>query len=303
MPGILSSVTAFENTPLGASIAAFTANLSNGLDALLIEASADVEGECNRKLQAGQPTTVASTATQGANSFVVANCAGIYDEDVVAFPSSAEVQQVIGCDPDTSSGPPYKGTVYINGTLTVGYEADTVVQVYRQCKSEIRGHQTSPMNQSAGLSPAGQLAEAHAPSGLTAGNARRVPLAEKPSWSLFAAYQTLPWTGADETLVELQGVYLKQSGLFELPIGFYNPVGSKWRVQYTAGYIAMPQDIIDACHLYLADKVTRAMNPMGALNVKNADEQVQITPAAGGGSAYIQQAQCKLQRYKRRGVR
>jgi hypothetical protein len=272
-----------------------------------MEACADVETYCNRKFQLPASTQVKDAASAGATSFTVKDCNGIYESDVAVF-STGEVVEVTGVAPNYTLSTTYSATVYLATALSNAYSANATVTFYRQCTLGVRGHATEPGDQANfAVSPEGQIAVAHAGGALMRGNSRILFVEEYPLYSVFAAYQALPW-GSTENPIDLSGSLINRHGTIRLALGRLNPTGSQWRIQYTAGMAVAPQDIRDAAYLYLADKLTRPMNPMGAVEIRNADEMVRATRQAAlpgekpPASLYVEQAERKLERYRRKGI-
>jgi hypothetical protein len=301
MPGIYSDTTLFASTPVGTAMAAMLGSMTDPLDQVLFAASADCDAYTLHKLGAPRPTT--GTATQGSSVVDVADVSGIYAGDLLFFLSTGEQIEVTGVDPDyTSSGGVYSGDVYLMGSLGNDYSAGGPVQAYRQSFYLVGGHSIDPQD-TAPMTQAGQLAEMHRPPIAVGGSARRMFVPEQPLWQVQAMYQTLPWTGVETGPIDISGIYVSRHGAIQLPIGFYNPRGTKWRIVYRAGYDVVPEDVRDACHLYMADKVARMANPLGADTLRNQQTAVGYgTGATGGISRFEAEAQRKLCRYRKVGT-
>src|SRR5579872_503898 len=288
MPSALSSVAEFQASLLGSQLApAALQPAPDALDRALFEASDDVLRFCKRKLLTPPATTVGTGgATSGQTSFPVAAAVNILPLDVVVFPSG-ETIRVTSADVTLPAVKPYPGTVYLDTPLGNNYSVGTAVTVYRQHQYRVSGKTTDPMDQQVGMSQQAQIALAHAPTMGLSTFARRVYLEEYPLLSIHKAFYVLPWTGSpSEIQADLSNIEILEAGWFRLPIGFpsFTP-GSIWRVQYTAGYSVAPYDVRDAVHLYMAAKLVRMFNLMGASAWRVGDTQ-QTNP----GSLWITEA-------------
>jgi len=279
MPALLTDPTQFQNSLLGHQLAAY---LPDGedityLDRAIFEASSWVQRYCGRKLAAPPATTVGGTAptAPGSLSIPVASVANIDQLDVAVFTGTAETIEIAGADVTGQGGAPYPypGTLTLTTPTATSHSPGDPIQIYRQERYEIRGRKTGAgTDDGLPFSQEGQVAQMHAPKFGFGVSSRLIFLREYPVLSLFAAFETLPWSNA-ETTVSLQAIYLaKEEGWYRLPVGFYNPQATMWRTQYAAGFCAGPDDHRDAVHHVVAAKLAQSDNPLGATSIRSGDQ-------------------------------
>jgi hypothetical protein len=292
MPAVYSSVQTWLQTAEASAYAAFIGNLADGtLDRYLLSASAHADQVTRRKLGA-PPSGVAVKAnvSAGANNVSIANVAGIYQTDVCVFARTGEAQEIISADVTSfdpsyvGEYPQYTGQLVFAGTLSSSYTTSDTVTIYRQDRYQVKGKPDQPIDSTPGMSQRGELAQMHAPKGFGVGSARRIFLNEYPITSVYKAFESLPWSNT-ETTADLSAAYIDgPAGWLRLPVGYFNPQSTYWRVQYAAGFPVLPRDIRDAVHLHMSYTVSRVMNPMGANEIKSDGQLARLTqnsPTAG----------------------
>jgi len=267
MPTCYTSLTAFQNSAIGYDLASYSASKPAGaIDRAIFESSAVVSRHCGRELLASPTTTVGGSGATSVGSLTIllGAAVNIHQMDVLVFPHTGEVVEVAGCSINDPATTPYPGVAQLVTPTANIYNPGDAVQVYRQERYTVRGRRTGGAGDSiVAQSQSGQMAQMHAPKG-GAGSSRLIFLRQYPVLALFACYESLPWSNT-ETAVDLSSSYLnREEGWYRLPVGFFNPVATIWRTQYRAGYGVIPDDVQDAVHNLVAERLVRGQNPIGA---------------------------------------
>lgn len=305
MPALIGSVGGFTTSRLGQTLAAMIPAVPSSLDELLMAASDDALRYLDRKILMPPVTTLTADIASGVLQVPVAAATNIFPEDAAIFPSTGEVVEIIDAAlveaPDT--GGAYVGTLQIVNPTANAYVSGATVQIYRQDRYRTPATDM-PTGSSGGWYTRGSSGHY---SDVVGSRFVSVRLSEWPVWSLKAVFQTLPTLPLSETTFDMANLALERSerGYF-IGAGESNPEGTIWRSIYTAGYAQAPKLIVEATYNLLADMLASAYNPIGAFEVRSADQMVRMSrPAQTPGSPmpksqYVEKAESQLDMYRRR---
>lgn len=292
------------SSPFGIGVSASLSQLgANVVDQLIARASEQCDMATNKRLQAPGTSTLASIVHAGDKTVSVASTLTIdnREEQAIWINPNAGNQEVVsissGGVTTTSWANPYPGTINIDIPCVNGHASGEPIQYLYKEVTEAGSSSSSDPYTEALQTQAMQLALAHLPPARTA-LTRIVFLKSYPIISLYSIEHAFSFVNQFnpidmniETIVPSEGWYRFNVATVVLREGIM-------RTTYTGGFQTIPDDIKNACILYVANQMKLMINPYGMQGLTMGKRSYHWDTSKGKSTLTLE-AEDILKKYKR----
>lgn len=305
MPRLYLTPAEFQESSLGqnAQVSTHLSSLNVGvLDKMLARASQRCDTYTKRRLQAPGSTTLTTGPIAGATSLSVASTLTLDEKDEQAMQiGTGTTQETVlirsGGVTITTWTSPYPGIIMLDTPLQFGHASgEPVVFLYKEVSEAGSASNSDPYTEALETQVA-QLALAHLPP--TRNSLTRVIFTK--NYPIIALRQiehaysfTNEFNNVDMTVESVVG----SEGWFRLNVGTVVLREGLIRTTYTGGFQAVPDDIKEACSLFVAEQIMQYVNPFSVQQI-TMGKRTQKWGTSVGKTPLAIQAEDMLKRYRK----
>jgi hypothetical protein len=294
-------------TIIGQIFATQIAGLPSGsLDGMLFRASMRADRFCKRRLGAPGSTTVGTGGCiAGATLIPLTSTLAIdnLDEQVMLIGSGGSLETLTivsgSAKPASPLVPPYPGTVKVATPCQFNHPNGDSVQVAYQETRHVGSSSGQDLYEDV-VTQQAQIAAAHAGgfSTLEGDRARHHWLWQYPLVTILDMQHAYPYTNQYQE-VDLPSLLLEPDrSHIKFPVGTFILSGGMLKTVYTAGYQAVPDDIVEAVSYFVGDELRLFSNAENAIQKQILRRNVKFSNAVGK-TQYVYQAEEALADYVR----